>query len=92
MSDVNLDYLAKFSTNNRNDLEESVLCGCYYCRNVYDPKEIYEWIDAGETALCAKCGIDSVIAGKVIKLTDDLLLNMHKHWFCFVRKKNNGNK
>ena len=55
----------KHCTNNREELENSKKCGCFYCFEVYDPKEILEdkdamWADES-TAFCAKCGIDSVI-------------------------------
>ena len=52
-------------TNNKRELENSKKCACLYCFDFYDPKEILEdkdamWADES-TALCAKCGIDSVI-------------------------------
>jgi len=53
-------------SNNREELMKSNLCGCFYCLEVYSPTEITDWVDEdengiGRTALCAKCGIDSVI-------------------------------
>lgn len=55
----------KHSTNNFKDLENSQQCGCFYCFEVYDPKEILDnehslWLDES-TATCSRCGIDSVI-------------------------------
>jgi hypothetical protein len=52
-------------TNNKRELENSKKCACFYCFEIYDPKEILEdkdamWADES-TAFCAKCGIDSVI-------------------------------
>ena len=38
-----------------------MLCGYFYCLAIYVPSEITEWVDEDQTAMCAKCGIDSVI-------------------------------
>lgn len=71
-----------FCWNNRRDLEQSSVCGCFYCMNIYSPKEINQWIDDGETALCAHCGIDSVISEKSgYPLTKDFLSEMNRFWF-----------
>ena len=55
----------KHCTNNMEELKNSKMCACFYCFEVYEPKEILEdkdamWLDES-TACCAKCGIDSVI-------------------------------
>ncbi len=72
----------KHSTNHREELLESDVCGCFYCLEIYSPKEIQDWIDNGECALCPKCGIDSVI-GSVsnYQITKEFLGKMHKYWF-----------
>ena len=36
-------------------------CGCYNCIEVFKGKEVEHFVDSGKTALCPKCGIDSVI-------------------------------
>lgn len=46
---------------NRKKLASSTLCGCVYCEEIYKTSEIECWTDNGETALCPKCDIDSVI-------------------------------
>ncbi len=47
---------------NREALQRVDRCGCFYCLAIFDPQEIEEWIedDGGDTALCPRCGIDSV--------------------------------
>ena len=60
-----LNKAHKHSTNNKKELENSKRCGCFYCFEIYNPKEILNdeqsmWLDES-TATCAKCGIDSVI-------------------------------
>lgn len=62
----------KISFKNRKLIEKSgtpvypgksipAFCGCYYCCRTFSASEIKEWTDRGETALCPKCGIDSVV-------------------------------
>lgn len=51
--------------------------GCYSCLETFDPKEITGWTDKKETALCPKCGIDSVVPE-----TDKVLLESGRNlWF-----------
>ena len=41
-----------------------------------------EWIDDDNTALCPKCGIDSVIGTKSgYPITKEFLGQMQAHWF-----------
>lgn len=37
-------------------------CGCFYCLAIFPGVEITQWIDEGTTAICPKCGIDSVLS------------------------------
>ena len=54
---------------------------------IFAPNKIIEWIDEGgvrigETALCPKCDIDSVIGDKdVMDITPEFLQKMHAYWF-----------
>ena len=81
---VTQDHIAahKWSDRNRSDLKKSDLCGCFYCLEVFPPNEIQDWTDDGATALCPKCGIDSVI-GSVsgYPIQREFLSKMHDHWF-----------
>ena len=63
---IQLDNLLKrdFSTSsfNRKSLQEDLICGCFYCLEIFNPKELEEWEGKKEdTAICPRCGIDSVI-------------------------------
>lgn len=64
--------------NHREDFEEVETCGCFYCQQTFAPDQIREWIDGDQTALCPKCGIDSVLAGPQ---TAETLAAMHVRWF-----------
>lgn len=71
----NRDFLLK---NLENPLSK---CGCFYCGEIYHPKEIVEWCDKQTTALCPKCGIDSVLDEIQNVLSYDLLEEMHRYSF-----------
>ena len=78
------DYISahKRASRHRAELEESGICGCLYCLQVYQPAEIQEWIDDETTALCPHCGIDSVIGAKSgYPITENFLLKLKEHWF-----------
>lgn len=84
------DYIVahKYSSNHRKDVLNSQICGCFYCLKIFKPNEISDWIDenekgTGQTALCPKCGIDSVIASNSgFPITSDFLEKMRTHWFA----------
>ena len=80
------DVLAahKESMCNEKSIHKSALCGCFYCLEIFEPSEIYEWIEdvAGKTALCPYCNIDSVIPdASGFPVTPEFLKEMHKYWF-----------
>ncbi|CAN5360026.1 hypothetical protein BH11ACT6_BH11ACT6_02580 [soil metagenome] len=70
---------------NRAALEQSTICGCFYCCRVYSPEAIDEWVDelsGGQTALCPGCGIDSVIADRSgYPITEEFIQKMNSYWF-----------
>ena len=73
----------KHSIRHRDELKSSDICGCFYCLDTFDYRTISSWADGGDTAICPRCGIDSVIgsasgypAGDV-----DFLRAMRAHWF-----------
>jgi len=72
----------KLSSEHRNSILQSSRCGCFCCMKFFKPAQIKEWIDAGQTALCYWCGIDSVLCDKdVPKLNKKLLKEMEAYWF-----------
>ena len=73
----------QFSVNNRKQLEQSSVCGCFYCRKIFNPNEITEWLpEKSGTALCPYCGIDSVIGeASGFQITEQLLKEMNQYWF-----------
>jgi len=77
----------KASFANKAAVLVSKICGCFYCRSIYSPDKITEFIDEeqpkDETAICPMCGIDSVIGSSSGYPVNDseFLKAMHKYWF-----------
>jgi len=77
------DLAHKESRNNKQKLINDIICGCFYCKKIFNAKEIKDWIDSGnDTALCPYCGIDSVIGeSNDLSITEEFLKEMHDRWF-----------
>jgi hypothetical protein len=69
---------------------KSKICGCFYCLRIFPPNEINEWIEEredcprgpGKTAICPKCGIDSVLPDTIgYEIKKDFLVKMQKKFF-----------
>lgn len=91
---ADLERAHKRSIRHRSEIEASDLCGCFYCFAMFPPGEITDWIDwpddtpeededrYGQTALCPRCGIDSVIGSAAgYPLTHEVLRAMNVRWF-----------
>jgi hypothetical protein len=82
-----LEDAHKHSIFHVNEIIESTFCGCFYCLSIFKPIEIVEWTDEGDsrgkTALCPKCGVDSVIGDKSgFAVIDEIFLKeMNARWF-----------
>ena len=78
-------------SDHREEIRASGLCGCFYCLAIFAPSDILDWLnlnepdgvgDSGHTALCPKCGIDSVIgSASGYPITTEFLGRMKSHWF-----------
>jgi hypothetical protein len=73
----------RHSSGHRKDIEQSSLCGCFYCTQTFPPSAIEEWVDDDQTALCPRCGIDSVLGNARLAFAadKDILRQMHRFWF-----------
>jgi hypothetical protein len=66
----------------RSELMDSDICGCFYCISTFPVSEIETWTDNDQTAICPKCGIDSVIgSASGYPVDSSFLKRMHDHWF-----------
>lgn len=85
MKQANEDHILahNHSSGHRQELEASAVCGCFYCLATFAPSEIAEWVDEDDqTALCPKCGIDSVIGSAAgYPIATEFLRRMRAYWF-----------
>lgn len=85
------DYLRaahKASSRNFGQITiKSDSCCCFYCGEIFEPAEIKKWTPeknpSDKTALCPRCGIDSVIGSESgYPVTDGgFIKEMRKFWF-----------
>ena len=72
----------RHSIRHRAEIATSGWCGCFYCLEIFDAREIGVWTDQGDTALCPYCGIDSVIGdASGFPVTSEFLNAMEVRWF-----------
>lgn len=72
----------KHSSNHREELVASEVCGCFYCLGTFSPDRIVDWVDGNTTALCPLCGIDSVLgSASGFAISDEFLGRMKAYWF-----------
>lgn len=84
MASTEADFTAthRHSSNHRAEVLASDVCGCFYCSATFAPASIVEWVDDGSTALCPRCGIDSVLGSNAGYRIDAAFLGeMHRRWF-----------
>ena len=87
MDDYDLKAAHNAARFNRDTLSQDGKCGCFYCLKIFSSLEIEEWcpeVEDGEevTAICPRCGVDSVIGEKSgFPITQEFLKAMHKRWF-----------
>ncbi|RDJ35563.1 MAG: cytoplasmic protein [Crenarchaeota archaeon] len=87
---MNLEEAHKHCRCNKNELEQSKKCGCFYCLSIFELKSYdnLEWVGREKTTLlCPKCSIDSVIGdASGIKLTNLFLKKMYERWVSYENR------
>jgi hypothetical protein len=69
--------------NHRAELQSSTSCGCFFCFRLFGFGDITNWIDAKQTALCPRCGVDAVLgSSSTYMIKEPFLRKMHLHWFA----------
>lgn len=82
MNTAELENAHLHSSANKIEYEKSNNAGCFYCQEIYSPKEIDTWIENNATPLCPKCGIDAVIGDySGYEISPQFLFEMNKYWF-----------
>ncbi len=70
------------AARHRVEVQRSETCGCFHCLDVFAPSAIKSWIDTGQTALCPRCGMDSVLgSASGFEPTPAFLEAMKNRWF-----------
>ena len=102
---VDLIAAHRHSSHHRAEIEASAVCGCFHCVQLFPPAEIIAWTgwepgtaeeqetaDA-ETALCPRCGSESVIGDKSgYRIDAQFLSHMHAAWYQKTVILKPGNK
>jgi hypothetical protein len=93
MDDADLTAAHKHSISHRAEILASEICGCFHCLAIFLPSQIDGWVDhpqiggdaisdIGETALCPRCHIDSVVGSRSgYPITPEFLKRMKERWF-----------
>jgi hypothetical protein len=77
-----IEHVGLYAIHNRPSLEKTNKCGCYHCLTIFNPKDIKEWVDNDDTAMCPYCEIDSVIPeSNDYFLTIEFLTQAKEHYF-----------
>jgi hypothetical protein len=71
----------KYCFHNKELLIKHKKCGCFYCLSIFKPSDIKEWVDEEQTAICPKCGIDSILPDNDGMTSIDFLIEMNAYWF-----------
>jgi len=79
---VTLDEAYLRASGHRGEIEASRLAGCFHCLEVYPAGQVAHWIDGGRTALCPRCGKDSVLGDRIgVAMKRPFLEKMQARWF-----------
>jgi len=76
-----LELAHQSSSMHKNEIMQSELCGCFCCEQTFKPTEIEEWVNDNTTAICPKCGVDSVLSAKFPVNDSCFLSEMNHFWF-----------
>jgi hypothetical protein len=87
ISEKRLQRLYQHSRLNRRFMLPGSTCRCFHCLEEFPVEEISHWTDEGNTALCPRCGIDSVLSSSADQLSDDLICQMQGAYFVGQSKK-----
>lgn len=80
--EAQLKRLHTYSAHNRSRIAVAGKCYCFYCKAVLDSSEITDYADHGQTAICPKCGIDSIIPDSIDEPIDTkTVAELNQYWF-----------
>lgn len=74
LTNEQLDELHKHSFNNKEELEKSKICGCFYCYSFPIINAVNNWsisFTNDNTGICPYCNVDSIIGDICINIKND---------------------
>lgn len=77
-----LERLHTYSSHNKELVEASEKCYCFYCMSEMDSKDIKVFIDGEQTATCPNCLTDAILPDSIEEPIDNETLSlMNEYWF-----------
>ena len=83
IKDLQLEQAHKASFRNREQIERSKQCGCFFCCRIFPASEVTDYVSKEKpTALCPYCYTDSVLGdASGYPITKEFMKEMNKRWF-----------
>lgn len=76
---IQINNAIQFAMRNKEALSFLETANCYYCLRTVCVKDIVEYTDQGQTAICPNCHVDAVLPDSTI--TKEQLKEIHDYWF-----------
>lgn len=77
-----LGDIYQYSTRHKKSILESPYAGCFFCKTLVPTRDITEWVHEDQTAICPKCGVDSLLPdNQYFPITPELLQIMYEEYF-----------
>ncbi len=77
-----LKKLHTYSSNNKLLIDKANKCYCFYCKEIFDARDVNYYLENENTALCPKCMVDSVLPDNIDEaLNEEIIEEMNKYWF-----------
>lgn len=92
MTKDEIESAADHSYENRYEIEQSKMCGCYYCMRTFPASLITyrDYTDFGKTARCPFCEIDAVIGdASGVPINEEVLTEIYDVEFSIVTSSDN---
>jgi len=80
--EAQLKKLHTYSTHNRSRIAVAGKCYCFYCKAAVESREIQDYTDNGQTAICPKCSHASIIPDSIDEPVDEkTIAALNEYWF-----------
>jgi Zn finger protein HypA/HybF involved in hydrogenase expression len=80
--EAQLKKLHTYSAHNRDRIAVASKCYCFHCKAIVESRDIQDYTDNGQTAICPKCGIASIIPDSIEEGVDEqTIAEMNEYWF-----------